>query len=212
MTEPDNGDDPATNDPGSPRHWTPFSITTAVAIPLLAIAVSIVAVIVTGSGGSKSGAATGPTTTQSASSTSLLDPCLFGMWIQQDNLPDQLTLDDGSVVKPVTRTGAFSLYFGSDGRGAAEADMWVRGTHDGKPIELNIAGEDAFTYTVRDSTVHYVRTSNSVQQVLYVDGRKVGSKPVDDPWRTDQATCTLAPARLTLANVDGTFHFDRPAP
>ncbi|MFD8002745.1 hypothetical protein [Streptomyces mirabilis] len=211
MAEPDNGDDPAPNNPGSPRHWTPFSITTAVAIPLLAIAASvIVALTASSSGDSKSGAAPSPTATATGSGSALLDPCLFGMWIQQDSFPKSLTLTDNSVVQPVNRTGSASVNFGSDGHGEIVANLWLTGTHDGKSVELNITGRDTFTYAVRDSTVHYDSTSKGTQQILYIDSKKVLSKPLKNPLHADQATCTQT--RLTLANVDSTTHFDRPAP
>ncbi|MFF7879507.1 hypothetical protein ACH40F_13510 [Streptomyces sp. NPDC020794] len=210
MAEPGNGDDPATNGAGSPRHWTPFSITTAVAIPLLAIAVSIVAVIVTGSGGSKSGATTGPTTTRSASSTELLDPCLVGTWLQQDRLPDKINMPDKSVVKSVTRNGTVSLHFGSDLRGEAVADLQLVGTQDGKHIEVDVTGTDAFTYTVRDSYMHIVRASKASnwRQALYVDDQKVGTFPGDTVFDPAQVACTQA--HLTVTAADGsTTHYDR---
>jgi hypothetical protein len=215
MAEPGNGDDPEPNNPGSPRHWTPFSITTAVAIPLLAIAASVLVALTTSSSGdSKSGAASGPTATATptaqGSVSPLLDPCLFGMWIQQDGFPQSLRLTDGRVVQPVNRTGSASVSFGSDGQGEIVANLWLTGTHDGKSVELNITGRDTFTYAVRDSTVHYDSTSEGRQQILYVDSKKVLSKPYKNPLHADQATCTQA--HLTLANVDSTTHFDRPAP
>ncbi|WRZ95194.1 hypothetical protein OHB54_42980 [Streptomyces sp. NBC_01007] len=210
MAEPGNGDDPATNDPPSPRHWTPFSITTAVAIPLLAIAVSIVAVIVTGSGGSKSGAATGPTMTQSAGSTVLLDPCLVGTWLQQDRLPDKIDIPGESAVKSVTRNGTVSLHFGSDLRGEAVADMQLVGTQDGKRIEVDATGTDAFTYTVRDSYMHIVRASKASnwRQVVYVDDQKTATLPYDTVFDPAQVACTQA--HLTVTAADGsTRHYDR---
>lgn len=94
MAEPGNGDDPATNGAGSPQHWTPFSITTAVAIPLL-------------------------------------------------------------------------------------ADMQLFGTQEGKHIEVDVTGSDAFTYTVRDSYMHIVRASKASnwRQAVYVDDQKTATYP-----------------------------------
>ncbi|MCO6008242.1 hypothetical protein NE236_25010 [Actinoallomurus purpureus] len=208
MAERDSDEGSAQHGLSSSRQWTPFGITTAVAIPLLAIVVSvIIAVTTSSSGGPKPTAATSPTATP-ATPIPLLDSCLFGVWIQQDHLPDRIILTDGSIVKPVTRTGGISLHFGSDGHGSTEFGMQLTGTHQGSPVEVDLEGTDAFTYTVRDATLQFVRTTNNAQQVLYVGHQKTFAKPLNGALFSDQITCT--PAHLTLVEADGAWHYDRP--
>jgi hypothetical protein len=170
----------------------------------------MVAVIVTNSGGSTSGAANGPTMTQPASSTALLDPCLVGTWLQQDQLPDKIDTPGQSAVKSVTRNGTVSLHFGSDLSGEAVADMQLAGIQDGKHIEVAVTGTDAFTYTVQDSYLHIARASKAGnwRQVVYVDGQKTDTLPYGTVFDPAQVACTQA--HLTVKATDGsTRHYDR---
>jgi hypothetical protein len=197
---------------GGSRQWSPFAITTAVAIPLLAILVPVIVTVTTsGSSAPQASTRTGaPTVPAPTTSARKLDPCLFGFWSQTDTPSDTVRLLDHSPVKVVPAGGGTSIFYGADGHGRIDLTQRVTGTHLGKAVEADQQGTVAFTYSVENGAVQYVRTAETAKEILYIDGKNVYTGPLSVPLPVQQVTC--GPTTLVLAQAGGeTGHFQRPA-
>jgi hypothetical protein len=182
-------------DPTGGRQWTPFAIVTAIVIPLLAIAVTVVIAVSSTSGGQKSPAATDRAGT-----------CLLGLWNQTTGLPTSVEWDNDQV--PATKHGGVTVRFGTDGSGSVEFAMDLTAKRGTDTLTQAWTGEFTFNYTLDAGTVAFHDVVDHTSVLDSVNGKAVGSPAhVPSEWTSSQIVC--GPSDLTMTDAAGPTAYTR---